>query len=200
MAAGLAVTLLFGTEVWPAFLGSAHFTRTVVLEQGNTGFAKMQSVFALVRLLGGGIALAYAAQAVSALMAVIVLWRIWRGGVAPQIKGAALCVAALLVTPYSMDYDLMALAPAIALLAAHGQARGFASWEILMLVLLWALPGAGAARRAISRSSAGGSGDAAHASSSVAPRGGESRICAGRRAETRLMVNNRRMFTIRPIA
>jgi alpha-1,2-mannosyltransferase len=141
IAAGLAATWLFGTDVWTAFLASAHFTRTVVLEQGNTGFAKMQSVFAAIRLLGGTIAMAYGAQALSALTAIVVLWRIWRSDAAREIKGASLCVASLLVTPYSMDYDLMALAPCIALLAAHGQARGFAPWEILSLTLLWALPG-----------------------------------------------------------
>ena len=32
----------------------------------------------------------------------------------------------MLATPYSLDYDLMVLAPAIAYLAADGLARGFA--------------------------------------------------------------------------
>src|ERR1035441_9686259 len=59
----LAVTLAFGAEVWPAFLASTKFTRTVVLEQGGTGWFKIQSVFSWVRLWGGGIALAYALQA-----------------------------------------------------------------------------------------------------------------------------------------
>ena len=57
------VTLLFGPEVWTAFLASTHFTRTVVLEQGGTGFYKIQSAFALVRLWGGPVVLAYVAQA-----------------------------------------------------------------------------------------------------------------------------------------
>ncbi|HWA70017.1 MAG TPA: glycosyltransferase family 87 protein [Rhizomicrobium sp.] len=141
LAVSAAATWLFGIEVWAAFFASAHFTRTVVLEQGNTGFAKMQSVFAAVRLMGGGVALAYAAQALSALIALVAAWRIWRGDAAREFKGAALCLAALLVTPYSMDYDLMALAPAIALLVVQGRARGFAAWEISALTLLWALPG-----------------------------------------------------------
>ncbi len=56
------VTLAFGAEVWRAFLTSTEFTRTVVLEQGGTGWFKIQSVFAWVRMWGGGIALAYALQ------------------------------------------------------------------------------------------------------------------------------------------
>ena len=141
LAACLAATLLFGAGIWPAFLASTHFTRTVVLEQGNTGFAKLQSVFAAVRLLGGGIAQAYAAQAASAALAMFGVWRLWRQRAGYEIEGAALCLAALLVTPYCLDYDLVALAPVIALLSARGRARGFADWEILMLTALWALPG-----------------------------------------------------------
>jgi hypothetical protein len=38
---GVLVTLLFGSAIWPAFLGGTHFTRTVVLEEGNTGFYKI---------------------------------------------------------------------------------------------------------------------------------------------------------------
>ena len=51
----LAVTLAFGTQVWTAFLASTHFTRTVVLEQGDTGWHKIQSVFSWVRMWGGGV-------------------------------------------------------------------------------------------------------------------------------------------------
>ena len=55
-------------------------------------------------------------------------------------KGAALCLAALLTTPYSMDYDLVLLAPAIALLAAAGSEKGFADYELACLALLWLVP------------------------------------------------------------
>lgn len=137
----VSATLLFGFEVWPAFLQGAHFTRTVVLEQGNTGFEKMQSIFALVRLWGGSIALAYGAQTIAALIAFLVAWRIWRGDSVLEIRGAVLCIAALLITPYSMDYDLMLLAPAIALLSAHGARNGFADWNLVGAAALWALPG-----------------------------------------------------------
>jgi len=54
----LAVTLAFGPEVWSAFLASTKFTRDVVLEQGDTGWHKIQSVFSWVRMWGGGVALA----------------------------------------------------------------------------------------------------------------------------------------------
>jgi hypothetical protein len=140
LVAAALVTLIFGTGIWPAFMASAHFTRVVVLEQGNTGFYKMQSVFAWVRMWGGSVTLAYGAQAAAAVVALFGLVRIWRGNIAIGYKSAALCLAALLVTPYSLDYDLMLLAPAIALLIAEGDARGFKDYERLSLTALWVVP------------------------------------------------------------
>jgi alpha-1,2-mannosyltransferase len=134
------VTMIFGADVWPAFAAGAHFTRRVVLEQGGTGFEKIQSVFAAVRLWGGPVALAYGAQALTAVFVIVALVRMWRAEIPMGYKGAALCLAALLITPYSLDYDLMLLAPALALLAAEGAARGFAPYERTLLALLWLLP------------------------------------------------------------
>ncbi len=45
-----------------------------------------------------------------------------------------------LATPYSLDYDLMLLAPAIAYLALDGWARGFAPWQKTILAALWIVP------------------------------------------------------------
>lgn len=42
----------FGLEIWSAFLASTKFTRAVVLEQGEMGWHKIQSVFSVVRMWG----------------------------------------------------------------------------------------------------------------------------------------------------
>ena len=136
----LAVTLAFGTDVWTAFFASTKFTREVVLEQGQTGWYKIQSVFSWVRMWGGGIGLAYAMQGtVIAAVAGALIW-LWRGPAAYPLKAAALIIGCLLATPYSLDYDLMLLAPAIAFLAADGFQRGFAPWEKTTLAALWLVP------------------------------------------------------------
>jgi len=136
----LAVTLAFGAEVWTAFLGSTKFTRTVVLEQGGTGWFKIQSVFSWVRMWGGGIALAYTMQgAVTILVAAALGW-LWRSAAAYPLKAAALVIGCVLATPYSLDYDLMLLAPAIAYLAVDGFARGFGAFEKTALAALWIVP------------------------------------------------------------
>ena len=135
-----AVTAVFGVQVWDAFLGSMHFTRTVVLEQGNTGFYKIQSVFALVRLWGGSIPVAYTFQAIAAGAGLLAAILIWRGPTSYPDKVAILCVAALMVTPYCLDYDLMILAPAIAALAAQGISQSFRPGEKVLLAALWLVP------------------------------------------------------------
>ncbi len=136
----LAVTLAFGVDVWTAFLASTKFTRIIVLEQGGTGWYKIQSVFSWVRMWGGSIGLAYAAQiGVTLALAAALVW-LWRSSAAYPLKAAGLLIGSLLATPYSLDYDLMVLAPAIAYLSIDGIARGFSPYEKTVLAGLWIVP------------------------------------------------------------
>jgi alpha-1,2-mannosyltransferase len=135
-----ATYLAFGVGVWDAFRESMTFTRVIVLEKGETGFHKIQSVFAAVRLFGGTVALAYAAQAVAFAIAAFCLVRLWRSEAAFALKAAALIAASMLATPYLLDYDLMIAAPAIAFLAAHGLHRGFAPYEKSALAFVFIAP------------------------------------------------------------
>jgi alpha-1,2-mannosyltransferase len=139
-ALAIVTTVVFAWPVWDAFIASIHFTRTAALESGQTGWHKIQSVFAWVRMWGGSVPLAYALQTVvtSALAAALV-W-LWRAKVDFNLKAAALIIAALLATPYSLDYDMTTLAPAIAFLAAHGLRCGFSPWEKTALAVLWLAP------------------------------------------------------------
>ena len=140
----LAVTAAFGPEVWRAFIASTKFTRDVVLERGDTGWYKIQSVFSWVRMWGGGVTLAYAVQgAVSVAVAGALVW-LWRSPASFAVKASALLIGTVLATPYSLDYDLMLLAPAIGFLTADGFGRGvepnFAPWEKTLLAALWIVP------------------------------------------------------------
>ena len=140
LALALAATLLFGADIWRAFVASGHLTRTVVLEQGGTGWEKIQSAFSATRALGGSIAAAYAVQAATALLAAVGAVCLWRSKATHEVKSAGLIIAALLATPYLMDYDLMALAPALAFLAADGLKRGFAPYEKSILAFGFLAP------------------------------------------------------------
>ncbi len=134
------VTVIFGTDIWPAFLAGTHFTRITVLEQGGAGFFKIQTVFAAVRMWGGPVGLAYAVQAAVSIGVTIATVLLWRSDARMAQKSAALCIAMLLTTPYALDYDMMILAPAIALLTADGFARGFRPFERTVIAALWFVP------------------------------------------------------------
>jgi hypothetical protein len=135
-----ATYVFYGAETWIAFRESLTFTRTVVLEQGGTGFYKIQSPFAAARLWGAPVTAAYAVQAVFTLGAAVLIVRLWREKATLEIKAAALIAACLFATPYSLDYDLVVMAPAIAFLALDGLKRGFLPWEKTLLAFCWFVP------------------------------------------------------------
>jgi len=129
-----------GTGVWHAFIDSMTFTQTVVLEQGNTGWEKIQSIFSAARNWGADIRTAYAIQtALAAMLAASLAW-LWHSSAAFELKAAALAIASLLATPYVLDYDLVVSAVAIAFLARHGFAHGFHDYEISLLASAWIVP------------------------------------------------------------
>ncbi len=136
----LAVTLAFGADVWTAFFASTAFSRSVVLEQGGTGWHKIQSVFSWVRMWGGGIPIAYVVQGTVTLAVAAALGWMWRTRATFPLQAAALLIGMVLATPYVLDYDLMLLAPAIAFFAVDGVRRGFGPYEKTLLAALWLLP------------------------------------------------------------
>ncbi|MEN3951290.1 glycosyltransferase family 87 protein [Iodidimonas sp. SYSU 1G8] len=144
-AAGLiliaASYLVFGAETWQAFLGSTTFTRDVVLEAGGTGWHRIQSIFSMVRMAGGGIEVAYAAQMIVLLGLALLVVVVWRRPSAPfEVKAALLAAGSLLATPYVLDYDLIVLALVLAWVTADGLKRGFLPWEKSFLALIWLWP------------------------------------------------------------
>jgi Glycosyltransferase family 87 len=141
VAALVAVSFAtLGGGVWQAFAGSMNFTQTIVLEQGGTGWEKIQSVFSAARMWGAGIRSAYAAQIALALMLAASLAWLWRSDAALDLKASALASGSLLATPYVLDYDLVVLAVAIAFFARHGLRHGFLAFEISLLAAAWMAP------------------------------------------------------------
>jgi hypothetical protein len=140
LAATTTSYVLFGRTTWQAFFDSLKITRSIVLEQGDTGWERIQSVFSAVRMLGGNIELAYALQAVYGIIAAVAIIWIWRSRAGMELKSAALVTASLMVTPYLLDYDLIVLALPVAWLAALGLRSGFLRWEKITLLAVWLLP------------------------------------------------------------
>ena len=72
-----------------------NFTQTVVLEQGGTGWQKIQSIFSAVRAWGVSVPVAYAVQASLLLsLAASMAW-LWHSDAAFELKAAALAVGSL---------------------------------------------------------------------------------------------------------
>jgi hypothetical protein len=134
-----ATLALWGLPVWQAFLDSLPLTRHIVIEQGETGWHKIQSAFAMVRMWGGSVPLAYAVQGAVTLASMgAVLWL--TRAARPNVRNAAICAAAMLSTPYVLDYDLVVLCSGAAFLVAEGLERGFLPWEKSLLALVWMAP------------------------------------------------------------
>ncbi len=129
-----------GSGVWHAFIDSMNFTQTVVLEQGGTGWEKIQSIFSAARNWGADIKTAYAIQTALAVTLAATLAWLWHSEAAFELKASALATASLLATPYVLDYDLVVAAVAIAFFVRHGFARGFRDYEISLLAAAWIVP------------------------------------------------------------
>ena len=98
--------LVFGSEVWTGFLAASPIARAA-LEQNLVGDEKMQSAFAAIRLLGGPLWLGWAVQGITSLAAIATLT--WAGGKTTDVLAQAslTACAALLASPFLLDYDLM---------------------------------------------------------------------------------------------
>jgi hypothetical protein len=144
-AAATALTLaalsagVFGIESWRAFMADGALARAT-LEQGLVDPAKMQSIFAAVRLWGGPVLLAYGLQAIAALGAIAGLFWLQRRDFRGEGEGAALIAACLIVSPFLLDYDLTLLAFPLIWLLRRGVEKGFRPWEKTMLLAAFLLP------------------------------------------------------------
>jgi alpha-1,2-mannosyltransferase len=135
----LASLAVFGMQTWQAFLAASPKAR-IALEQNMVGNEKMQSVFAGVRLLHGGLMLAYCAQILAALAVCAALVRLQRRSFRSDAEGPAMVAAALLASPFLLDYDLVLLAIPLAWIARQSLVEGFLAWEKTILGAAFILP------------------------------------------------------------
>jgi alpha-1,2-mannosyltransferase len=136
IAASLA---MFGIETWRAFLDALPLTRQA-LEHEMLGSAKLQSVFAAMRVLHADLMTAYALQACMAALSCGLLVMLVRRRCVNGAEAPAMITAALLTSPFLFDYDLTLLAIPLAWIFREAQRSGFLSWEKTLLLAGFAVP------------------------------------------------------------
>jgi hypothetical protein len=127
---------------WPAWAGFLHSLPMAgdMLAHKLIDAAKLQSVFGAFRIMGLPVALGWIVQAaVSAGALVALALAAWRrpGG---HTEGALLAAAAMVVSPYLVDYDLAILGLPLAWLLAQALRTGFRPWEKMLLLAGYMLP------------------------------------------------------------
>lgn len=142
----LATIILFGATPWTEFFHWLPLTSRALLSQDHTAWAdhtdwyKFQSLFAMVRLLGGGATLAWAMQAALTVIVAAALIAMWRSKhIAFELKAAGLAIGVLLATPYVYLYDLTILTVAGAFLIRLALKTGFLPGEAISLALVTSL-------------------------------------------------------------
>jgi hypothetical protein len=132
--------LLYGVDAWMGFLDQMAYQRQLMELPHDDWFHRMPTVFAALRLAGGSVAAAYAAQLASAALAVGAVILAWRSRATTEIKAASLVVAVFLATPYAWDYDMVVLLFAAAWLARDGRRAALPPGEKIAAVALLVLP------------------------------------------------------------
>jgi arabinofuranan 3-O-arabinosyltransferase len=127
---GSASLLAFGADSWHAFVAWMPVTSAAVFADGRAGLNKLQSLFGVVRWLGGGMTAAWIAQSALVAGAAVAVTALWRRRMSYEIKAAALAVGALLATPYLYIYDFAVLAIPLAFLLRLGLREGFLPYEL----------------------------------------------------------------------
>ena len=122
--------LAFGSESWLAFFHWMPRFSQAFLTEGKATWWKLQSIFSLVRYLGGSEPLGWAFQWVLTASVAVVVVLMWRSRIPYTMKAAALAAGTLLTTPYLFMYDMMVLAIAIAFLVRAGLKSGFRPYEL----------------------------------------------------------------------
>jgi arabinofuranan 3-O-arabinosyltransferase len=129
----------FGTDSWKAFFHSLPMLSQASFIEGRATFYKLQSVFGMVRTLGGSEQLAWTFQWMMSGAVLVGIVTLWRGRADYALKAAALAAGTLLLTPYLFLYDMMVLAIPVGFLLRIGLAEGFRRGELASLACAMSL-------------------------------------------------------------
>jgi len=145
IAAALASLAVFGPDLWRAFFDAAREAGSarIVDEMLSRVSSQIVSLFAAGTILGLPRSVASALQLAGAVLAVAAVWIAFRRHPSGLARTAVLAAATFLVSPYTLNYDLLLLMPAAVGLFREGAHKGFYPGERLLYIVLWLMPLAG---------------------------------------------------------
>lgn len=143
----VASVAVFGVASWQLWL-SATTGPSQLVSSGTDMLSiygvQMGSVLSSVRMLGASNAVAWSAQALSALVATGSVWWVFTRSTNTARRALTLTCATLLTTPYWMNYDLLAPSAAVVLavsgVLSHARRTALRDGEALAWLTLWLLP------------------------------------------------------------
>ncbi|WP_461315335.1 glycosyltransferase family 87 protein [Bradyrhizobium embrapense] len=131
--------LIFGLDTWLNFLDVSRSARQT-LENGDVGFWRLQSIFATMRLLGASASTAFLIHGLAALGVVgAVVWTL-RQKIDAAAERSIIALACLLITPFSLFYDMLIMALPLAWMLREWQRTGFPAWSRAVLSLAFLAP------------------------------------------------------------
>jgi hypothetical protein len=137
LLSGLSI-VAFGIVPWEAFPRELLTQVDLNLHITSNALCRCQSVYGLIRFMHGGAVTAWLAQGMTTCGIVAIVWLIWRSPVRFALKAATLSVGVLVVTPYAMAYDLVAIAIPVAFLAKDQLCCGLLRGEQTTVLVLFA--------------------------------------------------------------
>ncbi|HYC63808.1 MAG TPA: glycosyltransferase family 87 protein [Reyranellaceae bacterium] len=139
---GLATLPLFGIGFWLDFLAAAQRASSgeAALEMFERVHAHMTTPLAAAKIAGLGDGVAMALQLVGSFAAVAaVTWAFIRHRPS-HARTAVLVTATFLVSPYTLNYDLLLLMPAVTLLFLNPPPGGYLPGERVVHLAAWLIP------------------------------------------------------------
>ncbi len=139
LALAAAATVAFGMDIWPAFIAGMAEMRRDWMEPANPLYLQYWiTVYGAIRLHGGPLLLAYAAQALVTVTAAFMLLRALRqrpsGAGSGRAEGAAIAACVPFCSPFMLEYDLLILAVPMAWLLNEALRDGFRRGELAALL------------------------------------------------------------------
>jgi alpha-1,2-mannosyltransferase len=132
----------FGFDFWLAFVEASReaVSAPVVDEMFQRFFMHMTTLLAAARIAGLPPALAAVIQLGGAALSIAAVWLAFRRPGNGEARIAVLVTATFLVSPYTLNYDLLLLMPAAVALFRQATVAGFYPLERLVYPILWLIP------------------------------------------------------------